>query len=239
MLSGGVIVAEIMLPIGVKGEFNFIGNHNDTNSEHYLFKVSGNAQMELALKNVGEISFLGNEFIVTSEQIDSEKANVISDLLAMGDSDQFTRKKILTGEYSKDDVLLQTTIDLKNQQRLIDIVNKYGWPGIRFAGMSASRNAFLVLQHASNELQHHYLPLLRKAVSENNAAASDLALLEDRERVNDGLPQIYGTQIKQMGPPVELHPIENEENVDKRREEIGLMPLVDYLKFFENINSEK
>jgi hypothetical protein len=60
------------------------------------------------------------------------------------------------------------------------------------------------------------------------------ALLVDRVRVGDGKPQIYGTQARPLedwkGHDPVLFPIEDAVHVDRRRAEVGLMPLNDYLK---------
>jgi len=62
-----------------------------------------------------------------------------------------------------------------------------------------------------------------------------LALLEDRVLVREGNAQIYGTQLKrnQETGALELEPITDEANVDKRRAEMGMESLADYLKRFD------
>jgi hypothetical protein len=78
------------------------------------------------------------------------------------------------------------------------------------------------------------LPLVRRAVLQGQARASDLALLEDRVLVAQGKLQRYGSQMRSSptpGPPV-LEPIENEPCVDRRRASVGLEPLADNLRRF-------
>ncbi len=64
--------------------------------------------------------------------------------------------------------------------------------------------------------------------------ASNVALLEDRILVREGKEQIYGTQLKtnERTGKLELSPIKDEENVDKRRQAVGLPPIAEYLKTF-------
>ena len=122
-------------------------------------------------------------------------------------------------------------IDRHNQERLDRIVEQYGWPGTRIAGVEGASGAFLVVQHAELAYQRKYLPMLREAAAHRQLPRSDLAMLEDRVRIREGKPQIYGTQFHfdKAGKNV-LDPIEDEAHVDARRAEVGLQPLAEYLK---------
>lgn len=55
-------------------------------------------------------------------------------------------------------------------------------------------------------------------------------MLEDRVRIKEGKPQLYGSQLS--GNPLCFDPIEDEAHVDERRRSIGLEPLADYAKRF-------
>jgi hypothetical protein len=59
----------------------------------------------------------------------------------------------------------------------------------------------------------------------------DFALLQDRVLVKEGQPQIYGTQFKIKGNDLIPDPIEDEPNVDRRRADVGLPSLAEYLEF--------
>ena len=63
------------------------------------------------------------------------------------------------------------------------------------------------------------------AVSAGEADPSMLAMLRDRILVNEGRPQIYGTQIAGVadGEPVPW-PVADPEGMDERRAEVGLAP---------------
>jgi uncharacterized protein DUF6624 len=128
----------------------------------------------------------------------------------------------------------QTAVDKKNLSRLEEIIKEHGWPGRSSVGGKASLAAFLILQHADYEYQKMYFPLVREALKKGEIEASEVALLEDRILVREGKEQIYGTQLKQNETTgkVELSPIKDEENVDKRREAVGLPPIAEYLKSF-------
>ncbi len=123
-------------------------------------------------------------------------------------------------------------IDAENQKQVTAIIDKYGWPGKSMVGMQAATAAFLVIQHAPKEIMEKYLPIMREAAAKGEASNNHLAMMEDRVRMNKGLPQLYGSQL-QMNPETkqwELYKIEDEANVDKRRAAMGLGPIKDYLK---------
>ena len=72
---------------------------------------------------------------------------------------------------------------------------------------------------------------MREAVKQNNLQPRFLARAEDRLATDRGELQIYGGQIK-FYPETKtfnVWPIFDPENVDKRRAEIGLEPMADFL----------
>ena len=79
-----------------------------------------------------------------------------------------------------------------------------------------------------------YLPRLQAATKAGDVPPMWAAMVEDRVRVSDGLPQRYGTQLlmKPGSKSWELQPIEDEAHVDDRRATVGFEPLADYLKQF-------
>jgi hypothetical protein len=226
VISSGKEVARIVMPIGIKGEYHILANKTENDQDGGVLRATGNAQIYFTpavATAAPRMDFIGDELILTKEVLDSKKIKAITDLEAMGESDQRYRGMQTMDAPSE---RLQTSIDVVNMVRLADIIDRYGWPGARFAGTKGSQNAFIVLQHADLENQQKYLPLLRDAVDRNDALANELAMLEDRVRVGLGQPQIYGTQAKDGA----LAPIEDEANVDRRRAAVGLMPLADYTK---------
>lgn len=225
------VVAEFIFPLGSQGNFSFKARHIDMNNDDTMLHATGNAQIRISLPNLKPISLVGDEIIVKKETLDEETIKVISDLEKMGETDQALRGAPTGAKLSDSEWADQIKTDQKNMERLAEIVDKYGWPGATLFGLAAAQSAFLVLQHGDKEHQEKYLPLFREAVLNNEAASSDLALLEDRVRVRNGRPQIYGSQLNGAARP-ELFPIEDEVNVDKRRESVGLEPLAEYLRRF-------
>ncbi len=103
-------------------------------------------------------------------------------------------------------------------------------------GEDGAGAAFLILQHSpSHEFQKQMLPLLREAARRGEAAPQDMALLTDRILIHEGKPQRYGSQFFIMNGKLVLEPIEDDANVDRRRAEMGLPPLGEYLKMAEEM----
>ena len=98
-------------------------------------------------------------------------------------------------------------------------------------GREGNRTLFLVIQHANISTQEKYLPMMREAVKNHKASASHLALLEDRIALRQGKKQIYGSQIATAKDgTVYIQPLDDPDNVDKRRAAAGLGPLADYVQ---------
>jgi hypothetical protein len=122
--------------------------------------------------------------------------------------------------------------DSANVRKVKNILDTYGWAGKDVIGAQGSLTLFLVIQHADQATQEKYLPLMREAVKNKKAQASSLALLEDRLALRQGKKQIYGSQISQ-NPKTGVYyvrPLEDPANVDKRRAEVQLPPLSQYVK---------
>jgi len=76
---------------------------------------------------------------------------------------------------------------------------------------------------------------MRDAVKNGNARGSSLALLEDRILLGQGKKQIYGSQIgnNPVTQTYYVRPLEDPDNVDKRRAEVGLGPLAEYVNYWQ------
>ena len=109
-------------------------------------------------------------------------------LIEAGHADQDVRK---TREFEA-----WRNVDADNQSLLKQIIAQHGWPGISLVGVEAERAAFLIAQHATNDV-----PLMEKVLSlrnqlpEGEAHRAHTALLEDRLLMFKEQPQRYGTQI--------------------------------------------
>lgn len=125
--------------------------------------------------------------------------------------------------------------DSINLIKVKSILDKYGWLGADVVGGQGNSTLFLVIQHSDQATQEKYLPMMREAVKNGKAKGSSLALLEDRVALGQGKRQIYGSQIGR-DPDTQIHyvsPLEDPDNVDKRRTEVGLGPLAEYVNHWQ------
>ncbi|MEY4541048.1 MAG: hypothetical protein RLZZ306_2805 [Bacteroidota bacterium] len=90
------------------------------------------------------------------------------------------------------------TIDSLNQIKLDSLIHIYGWLGYREVGKSGENASFLIAQHADNNLifQKRCLALILEELFKGNVYPSNYALLYDRDRVNSGEAQLFGSQVE-------------------------------------------
>lgn len=178
---------------------------------------------------------------------DKEEVNYNKPLIAILDSiyieDQKYRSQINDinkkhGWESKEMKSHWKIINEKDSINLIkvkQILDQYGWLGTDVVSDQGNSTLFLVIQHSDLATQVKYLPMMREAVKNGKAAGSCLALLEDRVALRQGKKQIYGSQIGRDPKTQEYYisPLEDPDNVDKRRSEVGLGPLSEYVNHWQ------
>lgn len=174
---------------------------------------------------------------------EKEEEHLDKELVAMLDTifedDQKYRREIAEIEkkygWESDEMQAQWKIisekDSLNLIKIEKILEERGWLGPEIIGRRGGQTLFLVIQHADIEVQEKYLPMMREAVQKGNANAGSLALLEDRVALRQGKKQIYGSQIGRDPDTGEYYvlPLEDPDNVDKRRAEVGLGTMQSYV----------
>jgi uncharacterized protein DUF6624 len=158
---------------------------------------------------------------------------IADELIAMAELDQKVADELAaSGALYEGYHPRMVVIHEANAVRLEAIMAQIGWPTERLVGKPAAQAAWLIAQHAISQpgFQRSCLKCLAEAAREHMVPLWQLAMLEDRIRVFEGRPQLYGTQLKpdahgNMGP----HAIEDPERVDERRGAVGLEPLADIL----------
>lgn len=118
-------------------------------------------------------------------------------------------------------------VDAANLAELKRIVAACGWP----AGKKASHSAWLLAQHADNDLafQRQARQLLEAAVKAGAAAPRDLAYLADRIAAAEHRPQEYGTQFMQTDRcHLAMEAVDDVALANRRRLAIGLPTLQEY-----------
>lgn len=128
-------------------------------------------------------------------------------------------------------------IDSHNAKKIKVIIKNYGWPRISEFGEYTARNTWLLVQHMDSdvEFQTKILWHMKPLLDANEAIKADYALLFDRVQVNKGKLQLYGSQGGCVGKEWQPKPIENPEEVDRRRKEMGLPPMEEYKQMFKDV----
>lgn len=151
------------------------------------------------------------------------------ELCQMKEKDLQLREKLL-----EEGILFETyhsemeKIHIENGLRLTNIIEEIGWPNENKVGKDGADAAWLILQHAISlpQLQRDALPLLQEEMKKGNIEPKQWAHLFDRIAFFERKPQRYGTQFdwNEEGS-MSAWEIEDEANIDERRQEIGLPPL--------------
>lgn len=119
-----------------------------------------------------------------------------------------------------------------NEEKVLNILDTYGWPSNEMIGDQGNWTICNVLQHSSYEIRVKYLPLMKTAVKEGKLEARFLVRSADRIATDNGDLQIYGGQMKyyRETKSFNLWPVFDPVNIDKRRTEIGLDSIAIFLK---------
>lgn len=167
------------------------------------------------------------------------------ELLAIWHEDQDIRNEAIeawkkTGKENPIYDSLTKIIQYKDSIHLIKIakiLDEQGWVGKDKVGVQANQTLWLVIQHSNLKTQQKYLPIMRNAVKEGKCEARWLALTEDRIALREGRKQIYGSQLNLNKETNKYYvaPLEDPDNVDKRRIGVGLEPIKEYLKQWDII----
>ena len=108
-------------------------------------------------------------------------------------------------------------IDICHNYRLRQIINKFGYPTRKLIGKNGMKAFWLLVQH-----QDYDISLQEDCLTYCDFDSQEKAFLTDRVLINKGKKQIYGTQFN--------FPIEDIKNVDKRRRQMNLESLKEYLR---------
>jgi len=122
-------------------------------------------------------------------------------------------------------------IDRVHIRRVKQLLADCCWPRKSIHGMDAVRDAWLLVQHADQDLrfQRAALTMMKQAVEEGEVPGDLFAYLSDRVSIARGRPQPYGTQVEvKDGCTLSFLPIEALHRVEANRKAMGLPSLDDY-----------
>jgi len=128
-----------------------------------------------------------------------------------------------------------------HKKRLEEIFEKFGYPGYDLVGKMGSQHFWLMVQHCDSDpaFQRRVLEKLKIEVDKKNADGSNYGLLTDRVKINSGEKQIYGTQVtyNSLGQAYPKN-LADSASVNKRRAEVGLEPIEEYLNLMTQMHFE-
>ena len=125
-------------------------------------------------------------------------------------------------------------VDGDGRVLLREYIDQHGFPTVAQIGERGMHAVFFIIQHADQDpvWQAAQLPALTDAFKNGDISGEDLAYVTDRIRVNAGQRQLYGTQL--MVDPeegtVRLKPLADSLDLDRRRMEMHMMPIANYLR---------
>ncbi len=201
----------------ISNDEDLISLHSDKRWKEYIDFVRSNK--EKAEKNLDKALAARLDSIYDDDQISRKQINEIETKFGWDSKELKDHWKVISEKDSINLIKVQNILDTR------------GWLGEDVVGEQGNATLFLVVQHANIKIQEKYLPMMREAVKNGKAKPSNLALLEDRVALRQGRKQIYGSQINRDDKTQYIYvaPLDDPDNVDKRRAEVGLQPLAVYL----------
>jgi hypothetical protein len=132
-------------------------------------------------------------------------------------------------------------VDVENTGRLRQIVKTYGWPTYDLVGKQGADWAWLLVQHSDHApaFQRECLDLMTPLLAKRQVTKQNYAYLTDRVLLAEGKKQLYATQFVLENGVWNPKPLEDPDNVEKRRAEMGLGTLAEYRKLLEEFYGKK
>lgn len=128
-----------------------------------------------------------------------------------------------------------TQIDETSKRYISEILKTYEWIDRKRFGKTVSNQAWLLVQHADDypEFQENVLSRMELFLRKGHVQKENYAFLWDRVAVNTGRKQRYGTQPDWncVDGKMQLQPLEDPSNVNKRRSDMGLDNVEDSLEW--------
>jgi hypothetical protein len=154
------------------------------------------------------------------------------------DVDQEARSQIDFGsEIDKALIDRIQAIDADNTAWMKALVAAEGWPTIARVGAAGANDAWLLVQHADQDVafQERCLAMLAAAAELGSVDRKNLAYLEDRVASHRGRPQRYGTQFVQKDGEYVPYELLDPARVDAWRAEVGLGTMAEYTKLIRGL----
>jgi hypothetical protein len=154
------------------------------------------------------------------------KKEIQHEIAEMYEADQRTRNLATPGKGPLNWLIY--AVDNIHTFKIRHIIEKHGYPTKKMVGAKALHQFWLLIQHQTDtELQENCL-------FHCGFNQIDEAFLTDRICVHKGKKQIYGTQFRRNKKgKIELAPVENKKELEKRRKQAGLSTVKEYERVME------
>ncbi|AWM32848.1 DUF6624 domain-containing protein [Hymenobacter nivis] len=118
-------------------------------------------------------------------------------------------------------------VDATDLGRVQAIVKQYGYPGKSLVGAPTNEAVWSVIQHTPATIPQN-LPMMKAAADQGELPFFRYATMLDRQLMNDGKEQLYGTQVRSYnGQPPFVWPIQGPAQVNQRRRQAGFKDTVE------------
>jgi hypothetical protein len=159
-----------------------------------------------------------------------DKDEIKKMLSEMVEQDQEIRNKLMQLGESPELFQRMEQLSKEHVQTLKHILSDYEWITISEFDQKADRNAWLLVQHADNDVdfQKEILQKLERLYPLGETSSQNFAYLYDRVAHNENRPQRYGTQGHIIEGQWEPHEIEDFINLESRRTSMGMVSFQEY-----------
>jgi hypothetical protein len=125
------------------------------------------------------------------------------------------------------------------RQRLVQILDSYGWPGRSLVGEDGAAAAWTLALHTmpDPDILRRCLTLMRDAAAAGEVEPWQVGFLVDRVSLVERNVQVYGTTICRKMGGSRRPLLEDPDHVDARRRTVGLPPLEQDIRRIEQFHS--
>ena len=177
--------------------------------------------------------------LVLSAKAQDQEPALKAELLTMRDRDQAARKECAKRSADQQIACLAKvleSVDGPHTRRLNEIFDSSGFPEKSDVGAEGVKAFYLLLQHSGDlELKKKCLSGIERVFKDDVLNASEYSSFVDRLLVDQGKPQVYGSNFESKEGKLVMSLTHDVANLDKRRKEIGLPTILEYMKLLKEL----
>lgn len=129
------------------------------------------------------------------------------------------------------------TVDKRHLDRVLPLLNFSSFPREFEVGSVGQEALWYVVMNNDISIREQYLPLFEELADSGLFSRVFAARIIDKNRVERGLPQWFGTQMHEVKGKMVLYPIADAEHIEERRRRYGFY--TSFEDWVKAINSEK